>query len=359
MTNNKSYFLASNSGRGYYSFFDKEIINLDYVYLLKGAPGNGKSELIQHIASKLNESHINIELIYSSFNINTLDGVVNLDKNFGIFDASFPHSFDNILTKVTGEIIDLSKILDDKVIKENLENISFIQMQKDNYLEKYSNSIIQARKLHDDLEKYFSNSINIEKAQQLNNQILNEIFNNNEFLSKESILKDRFFDTITEKGNFDFIDNLTSSLQNRYFIKGRPGSGKSTLLKQIVEFAVQRGFNIELYHCDFDPESLDLIIIPELSVCAFDSTDPHNYMPQKKGDKIVDTYQSIIDTNADEKYKTEIEEGTKKWELSACKASNYLKEAKVQHNKIVSIYYEAIKKNEFHQIKQKLGDKMI
>lgn len=359
MTNNKSYFLASNSGRGYYSFFDKEIINLDYVYLLKGAPGNGKSELIQNIASSLNESHVNIELIYSSFNINTLDGIINLDKNVGIFDSSFPRSFDNILPKITGEIIDLSKTLDESVIKGKSSNIYSIQTRKETYLEKYSDCIIKARKLHDDLEKYFSNSINIEKAQQLNNQVLNEIFNNTKFLSKESIIKDRFFDSITEKGNVDFIDNLTSSLQNRYFIKGRPGSGKSTLLKQIVEFAVQRGFNVELYHCDFDPESLDLIIIPELSVCAFDSTDPHNYVPQKRGDKIVDTYQSIIDTNADEKYKTEIKEGTKKWELSASKASDYLKEAKVQHNKMVSIYYEAINKDKFHQIKQRLCDKMV
>lgn len=353
MTIRNAYFLSSNSGRGHYEYFSNEIKSLDYVYLLKGSPGNGKSQIIEHIANKLNEQKINTELVYSSFNIDTLDGVINLDKNIGVFDASHPNEFENILPKISGEIIDLSEIIDFELLQSDVKYIKEIQKEKEYFLQKYSDSIIKARKLHDDLEKYFSNSINIEKAQKLNDGILKAIFNNRS-LNKQSIVKHRFFDTITEDGNFDLIQKLTGELDLRYFIKGRPGSGKSTLLKQIVAQATSLGFNIELYHCDFDPESLDLVIIPELSICAFDSTAPHNYEPEVSGDYIVDTYQSIIENNIDERYQKEIEEGTKSWEKSADEAYKYLKEAKEIHNNLANLYYHTVDKDKINEITNKL-----
>ncbi|WP_054860951.1 hypothetical protein [Gracilibacillus sp. JCM 18860] len=83
-------------------------------------------------------------------------------------------------------------------------------------------------------------------------------------------------------------------MTKRYFIKGRAGSGKSTLLKKVVSASKERGFDIEVYHCGFDPESVDMVVIRELSVCLFDSTDPHEYFPKRKGDEIVDLYKLTI-----------------------------------------------------------------
>lgn len=338
---NKSFFLSSNSGKGVYDYFNQEAQSLEYIYVLKGVPGNGKSKILKNIASYLEEQHRPIELVYSSFDFKSLDGLIILDKSIGIFDGSYPYVIEPALPYISGEIIDLTSAIDTSKLNSKQEGISELFTQKEQLLKNYSTHIINSRELHDDVESYFSTSIDIEKAQTLNNQILQNIFKD-AYQEKEAIVKHRFFDTITENGNYDFVKNLTNDIEKRFFIKGRPGSGKSTLLKQIVSQAIKKGFDIELYHCDFDPDSLDMIIIPELSVAAFDSTSPHNYDPERSGDEVIDTYQSIIDNQADEKYENEIAEGTKQWQDAWEKAVHFLEEAKEKHQAIAEIYKQTI-----------------
>ncbi|MEN1894812.1 hypothetical protein [Staphylococcus nepalensis] len=338
---NKSFFLSSNSGKGIYHYFNNEAQSLNYIYILKGVPGNGKSEVLKNIANYLEGEQRPIELIYSSFDFKTLDGLIVLDRNIGIFDGNYPYPMEPALPYISGETVDLATAVDHSKLQNNLKDIKSLFNEKEQLLENYATHIKKSRQLHDNVEFYFSTSIDIEKAQALNNQILENIFGKS-YQEKESIVKHRFFDTITENGNFDFVQNLTSNLTKRFFIKGRPGSGKSTLLKQIVSQAIENGFDIELYHCDFDPHSLDMIIIPELSVAAFDSTAPHNYEPERSGDEIVDTYQSIIDNQIDEKYANEIAEGTKQWQDAWKEAAHFLKEAKEKHKAITNLYKQTI-----------------
>lgn len=354
---NKSFFLSSNSGKGVYNYFNQEAQSLDYIYVLKGVAGNGKSEILRNIANYLEEQHRPIELIYSSFDIETLDGLIILDKNIGIFDGSYPYAMEPQLPLISGEIIDLTSAIDISKLNSRKEDIKTLFNEKEQLIENYATHIIKSRQLHDDVESYFSTAIDVEKAQTLNNQILESIFHKS-YQEKESIVKHRFFDTITENGNFDFVKNLTNNIKRRFFIKGRPGSGKSTLLKQIVSQAIENGFDIELYHCDFDPDSLDMIIIPELSVAAFDSTAPHNYDPERSGDEIIDTYQSIIDNQADEKYAIEISEGTKKWQNAWTEAVHFLKEAKAKHQAIVEVYKQIIDYNEVKNKEKQLIEKL-
>ena len=98
-------------------------------------------------------------------------------------------------------------------------------------------------------------------------------------MNKPSKVQHRFLGAATPVGAVDFVPNLTEDVPKRYFIKGRPGSGKSTMLKKIVAEGEKRGFDIEVYHCGFDPNSLDMIIIRELGIAIFDSTAPHEILP--------------------------------------------------------------------------------
>ena len=34
-------------------------------------------------------------------------------------------------------------------------------------------------------------------------------------------------------------------------------------------------FDVEIYHCGFDPHSLDMVIVREVGIAIFDSTSPH------------------------------------------------------------------------------------
>ena len=60
-----------------------------------------------------------------------------------------------------------------------------------------------------------------------------------------------------------------------YILKGGPGTGKSTMMKKIASIAQSRGFDVEYICCSSDPDSLDGVIIAELSVAVLDGTAPH------------------------------------------------------------------------------------
>ena len=89
-------------------------------------------------------------------------------------------------------------------------------------------------------------------------------------------------------------------------MKGGPGTGKSTFLKKIVNEASSRGFDTERYHCAFDPESLDMVIIRSLGVALFDSTAPHEHFPEKENDEILDFYEIASKRNIDREFFEEL-----------------------------------------------------
>ena len=80
-----------------------------------------------------------------------------------------------------------------------------------------------------------------------------------------------------------------------YIIKGGSGTGKSTMMKLIGEEAEKRGYGVEYVLCASDPDSLDGIVIPRISVAVIDGTAPHTTDPKypMAVERIVDLYRCI------------------------------------------------------------------
>ena len=70
---------------------------------------------------------------------------------------------------------------------------------------------------------------------------------------------------------------------NTQIIKGGPGCGKSTLMKRIADRGVSLGFDTERIYCSSDPDSLDAVSIPALSLFVCDGTAPHVVEPRFPG----------------------------------------------------------------------------
>ncbi len=155
-------------------------------------------------------------------------------------------------------------------------------------------------------------------------------------------MKHRFLGAATPKGAVDFVPNLTEGLPHRYFIKGRPGSGKSTMLKKLAKVAEEKGFEVEVYHCGFDPNSLDMVIVRELGFAIFDSTAPHEYFPSREGDEIIDMYALIVTPGTDEKYAEEIRDVSIQYKAKMNEAMSFLAKAKSVRDKLERIYIAAM-----------------
>ena len=81
---------------------------------------------------------------------------------------------------------------------------------------------------------------------------------------------------------FDEIHNPYKDI-NFYLIKGGPGTGKSSFMKNVALAAEKKGFFTERVYCSSDPDSLDAVIIKDISLIMADATSPHIIEPRFPG----------------------------------------------------------------------------
>ncbi|MBQ7500937.1 MAG: hypothetical protein IJT91_08590 [Clostridia bacterium] len=96
--------------------------------------------------------------------------------------------------------------------------------------------------------------------------------------------KERYFAAVNSgRGFIGYFDKIFTGLGKLYIIKGGSGTGKSSFLKKAARRHVSRGGKAEYFHCSADPDSLDGIILTDISTGIIDGTAPHTTDPVYPG----------------------------------------------------------------------------
>lgn len=131
------------------------------------------------------------------------------------------------------------------------------------------------------------------------------------------------------------------------------------MLKKIAKTAFERGYSTEIYHCGFDPNSLDMVIVRELDWAIFDSTAPHEYFPSRKNDVSIDLYKLTITPGTDEKYENEINDAQRRYKAEMKKGLDRLKAVKNLEDELNKIYNEATKVSSITSIREEINEQII
>jgi Cdc6-like AAA superfamily ATPase len=335
----RHYFARGNTARGAHFLYASAFQQLTKVYLLDGPPGTGKSTILQQLTDVMIKQGRNLQLFHSPLYPDSLDAIIISDLKVGVADGRLCEGLSS-LKDVDIVHIDFGQAVDESQLSDvKLAEIHKLQqLLHHSYSNAYS-SFATALRTHDDWEKVYINHMNFAEADHITQHLISSLFEQ-QLLNKQPTVRHLFFGAATPIGAVDHIQNLTADLDTRIFIKGRPGSGKSTLLKQVAKTAEQQGYDLEIFHCGFDPHSLDMLIIPELSLAIFDSTAPHQYFPNRIGDEILDMYERTIQPGTDEHYATELEPIKKRYSQHMKVAISYLAEAQ-KHDSTIKAYYVA------------------
>ncbi|MGP4081719.1 PRK06851 family protein [Pseudalkalibacillus sp. R45] len=348
-----NYFAGGNTARGFYSLYESCLEGLDRLFILKGGPGTGKSSLMKAIGHEWNDRGYDIEFLHCSSDNESIDGVIITTLKVGIVDGTAPHVIEPKFPGAVEEYVNLGSAWDSNILASHREKIEKLGTRiSDAFNEAYA-YFADALEVHDEWEKIYIENMDFAKADQLTNELIEEFFAGKS-LHKDSKVVHRFLGAATPKGAVDFVPNLTEGIYKRYFIKGRPGSGKSTLLKKIAATAEDKGFDVEIYHCGFDPNSLDMVIIRELGIAIFDSTAPHEYFPDRENDEIVDMYKRTITPGTDEKYAVELLDITERYASNMKNAIQCLAQAKEYHDELESYYIKAMDYAKVEELKDEI-----
>lgn len=352
------YFAEGNTARGSVSLFDSSLQNLDRIYILKGSPGSGKSTLIQRIARTWRDRGYEVWLLHCARDHTSLDGVIIPQLKAGIVDGTPPHVIEPRLPGAVEEYIHLSEAWDAHFLRRQRDELKRIQDQIDRcYAEAYA-GFAEALHVHDEWEAIYIEHMDFAAADRLTERYIELLFADKKREGGLSRVDHRFLGAATPVGAVDYVPSLTQGLLRRYFIKGRPGSGKSTMLKRIAKEAGERGFDVEVYHCGFDPSSVDMIIVRELGFAVFDSTQPHEYHPERSGDTIIDMYTSCIKPGTDERYAQRLQDIESRYRAKMKYSTQLLAEANRLHRKLETIYGQAMDFSLVNQIREQIEEQM-
>jgi len=338
----KHYYAGANTSLGFYSLYDEAIKGLDQLYILKGGPGTGKSSFIKKIGLYLADQGYTIDFLHCSSDNESLDGVIIPEISVGIVDGTAPHVIDPKFPGVVDEIINLGFFWDRDRLKKHRKEI--MKLTKDishNFSLAYE-QFAEAKAIHDEWEEIYLTAMDFHKADQVTKELMEKIFAKDVPRDKQPMIKKLFFGAATPEGPVHFIDNITEDIKKRYIVKGRPGSGKSTMMKKIGKHAEKLGLSVEYFPCGFDPNSLDMVIIPSLSIAILDGTAPHVIDPTRETDEVVDMFELCMDPKVEVEKEKELEHVESRYKIKMTIATNYLKDAKRLHDQLEQYYVAAM-----------------
>ncbi|WP_160724489.1 PRK06851 family protein [Bacillus sp. USDA818B3_A] len=353
----KNYYAGGNTARGFHSLYDSNLQGLERLFILKGGPGTGKSSLMKKIGQEWLEKGYDIELLHCSSDNQSIDGVIIPALKVGLVDGTAPHVIEPKAPGAVEEYINLGEAWNSKTLNIQKAVIQKLTNQISQSFQKAYATFKEALEIHDDWEKIYINSMDFIKADQLTIKLVDSFFGKIK-LNKTPDVRHRYLGAATPNGAVDFVPNLTEDIQKRYFIKGRPGSGKSTMLKKIAAAAEERGIDVEIYHCGFDPHSLDMVICRELGIAIFDSTAPHEYFPSRDGDEIIDMYEILIEPGTDELFADFIKNIAERYKNKMTEATSYLAKAKSLHDELEEIYVAAMDFSVVEKIHERIAQEI-
>ncbi|MBJ6361811.1 hypothetical protein ACFOQM_10990 [Paenibacillus sp. GCM10012307] len=339
MTKRLHFFARGNTAEGLYSLNESVYEDAKTVYVLEGYPG-GTSEALQQVAEAWNEKEWRIHWIHQPLDSELLEGIILPDYQLAIVDGE---AWDGKSASqgATVRTIDLSQALrEDTLSAATREAITALEREIERtYAAAYA-LFQRTLQIHDEWEVFYIEALD----RDIMNSLAAEWTNRHltpPVKEKTAKVSHRFLGAATWKGAVDYVLNLTDEQRTRVFVKGRPGSGKSTLFKKLAAAAAGRGIDVEVYHCGFDPNSLDMLIFPELSLAIFDSTAPHEHFPVREGDSILDVYGLAIPEGTDEKHLEALAEVSARYKSSMQQSIALLADAKELRSQLEELYKEA------------------
>lgn len=331
----RHFFGRGNTARGVHCLYDSSFQGLQKVYLLVGYPGSGKSTALRHIADELTSQGHALDLFHSPLNPEELDALIVKDLQVGFADERTCQGLDSLANAVRvdfGQAVDVAQLT-----QEAKREVAALETQLQEAFSRAYDTFAAALRIHDEWEAIYIGKMDFHKADQVGQELISTLFGEHT-PNKTATARHLFFGAATPQGAVDHIPTLTEGLARRIFIKGRPGSGKSTLLKRLAAAAEERGIDVDVFHCGFDPNSLDMLIFPELDLAIFDSTAPHEYFPCRSSDEVLDMYERAMEPGTDERYESELTSIQQRYAQKMQEATAYLRDAQKIHSAIKAHY---------------------
>ncbi|MEZ0537244.1 ATPase [Caldicellulosiruptoraceae bacterium PP1] len=338
MVNSAYFFPGANSYKGFFSYFDNIISPkaAKKIYVIKGGPGTGKSTFMRKIGNYLNEKGYFVEYFHCSSDVDSLDGICIPELGIAFIDGTAPHVIDPVYPGAVDEIINLGDYFDVCKLEKDRESIININNE---ISEQFKNaySVLRAINSYKEIllrieEKYISEGY----LNKLYENICQQIFGYARVSYRKGQRRKLFLSAITPQGFQSFIKENAKRFYNVFVINSEFESSLQ-ILNKIMDYAIERGFDVEMFYCGFNPKKLEHLAIPELSTFIITSNRYHTITDSTFNNIKVDFDKAF--NGADRELFNEVNLHISN---EFVKVINFLKKAKGLHDELEKFYIQAM-----------------
>ena len=326
-----NYFIASCISTNHENYLENNIEIVKYFHYLSGPSLKINNIVLLKIIEFLRHKVDDVSVVHNPLDPTLIDCISSNNIYIGTYDKKllkndkiFYNFFDtNCFNMSDCEISTMHRIKHNK----HIENAKLC--------------LSEGKKIHDLWENIYIKNIDFEKLNLIREKYIDIVFKNVIYY-KEAKVCFRYFGSVSGYGSINYIPDIINRRKKVYYIKGRPGTCKSSFMKALLEEGRKRGIDAIVYPCASDPTSLDMVEFPELDVCFFDSTPPHEFFPIKDTDEIIDLYEYLLPRGYDEANAKELNEIKQLYNETIALGNYYLSKALYEQNCVENLYLSKV-----------------
>jgi hypothetical protein len=278
----RKMFPGGNTTKGYYFLFEYMIQPaVNRVYIIKGGPGTGKSSLMNFISREMTGRGYEVEHHHCATDPDSLDGLVIPDLGVALLDGTAPHAFDPKNPGIAEEIVNLAEYWDDTVIIPYKAEIMEISKRGNMHFQTAYSLLKQSKMAYDQWQWYVEEAIDPAKYNRISRllveRMLEGITPNYDTAPQARHL---LASAITPGGIVDFRQALIERDMKVFSVRGESKTLVKQLIRRAANAAEEMGLYTEQYHCPYEPDKLDMLIIPAVRTVVTNSSQPYHLDPE-------------------------------------------------------------------------------
>lgn len=359
----RKFFAGGNTAYGFYSLFDN-ILEEDSkrLVILKGGPGTGKSTIFKSIGVEMLKKGFAVEYFYCSSDSASLDGVAIPALKAAVVDGTAPHVIDPVVPGARDEIVNLGDYWDEAVLIPQRERLIHLgRIIKSHFSEAYYH-LAEGKMILDHLKSHTAAIMDFSSLNAATCHLMDKLLARENQRGEISRERHLFGSAITPTGIVDHYSSILSGCVDLYVLKGAPGTGKSTLLEKIYRGFLQKGLEIEVYHCSFDPQKIEALVVPEKQLGFLRLTDQLKFSSsatqENKNQTVLNLEEFYLPLPCRKEIMLQTED-RKSFAISLEKAISYIKKAKLAHTEREKYYYQAMDFEQVDEVREKIVAKLL
>lgn len=324
------HFLGANSRYGFHSLYDdlSHPERGEYLYIIKGGPGCGKSSFMRRIGAAAEAAGEEVEYILCSGDPGSLDAVRLPRRGLAWVDGTAPHALDAVYPAGSSMYLDLGRFYDEAALRPHNAGIMDINSRyKALYATAYERISAAASVLPRCCTGLWGEGEKQRILKKLGGFAQRELHPLSSAPGKAS---HRFLSATSCRGRL----LLPCPAQRLWLLDNELGLAHF-YLSALADMALERGYDLILYHDCLDPKLLSGVYIPCLSFALL-APEPGTEYPDAPARRV--HLDAMADRDAASSRRTELRRA-KKLSLSLLDlAVDTLAQAKSLHDELEALY---------------------